>query len=273
MTRLGLKLKIKKFAFLMLNAKERFIGRLMEKTAIKSVQENGVHNVPVIINNYNRYVAMVKLVDWLHEAGHKNIIILDNQSDYPPLLDYYRRQDVCTVVYLGANFGHRALWKSGFYKKIKNKYFCYTDPDLVPVSECPKDLVSHLLEVLWRYSGVVKVGPGLRISDIPDHYEHKDMVIAWESQYWKVPVEKNVYKAALDTTFAIYRPRTFHCPYLPHLPSLRTGEPYVMHHTPWYEDSDRLTEEEIFYRNKLSGISWWSSSKNTGPNKITKFLK
>ncbi|MDH3347174.1 MAG: glycosyltransferase [Desulfobulbaceae bacterium] len=269
MLHLGLKNKSIRLLFAMLNAKEKFIRFWLEKKATKEVREKGVYDIPIVINNFNRYNAMVKLIDWLRNAGHKNIIILDNQSTYPPLLEYYRQNTFCTVIHLGANLGHKALWKSGVYKKIRNGYFCYTDPDLVPVAECPENLVSHLFELLCRYPNVVKVGSGLRISDIPDHYEHKDRVVVWESRYWQNPVEENVYNADLDTTFAIYRPRTLHNT---HFPALRTGEPYVMHHTPWYEDVDRLTEEELFYRNKSSGISWWSDSTSIGVDKINKIL-
>jgi hypothetical protein len=265
---LGLKEKAYRITFSMINAKERLIGRIVAEDAEKKVRENKFKNIPIVINNFNRYSALVKLIDWLLETGHYNIIVLDNSSTYPPLLDYYQKINFCKVIHLGANLGHTALWKSGFYKKIRNGYFCYTDPDLIPVAECPRDLVSRLLELLWKYPEVRKVGPGLRISDIPDHYEHKQQVITWESRYWQKPIEDKVYRADLDTTFALYRPRTM---YNTRYPALRTGEPYVMHHTPWYENADSLSDEEKFYRTNSSSSSWWSSPTNEGPQKVNRF--
>ena len=261
--------KFDKLLFIILNIKEFLVRLFIEKSAIKTVKKNGVYNIPIIINNFNRHGALIKLIDWLNSAGYENIIILDNQSTYPPLLEYYKQQTHCTVIHLGANLGHKALWKSSVYNKIRNSYFCYTDPDLVPVLECPKDLLLHLIELLWKYPNVVKAGTGLRITDIPDHFKLKDDVLAWETRHWKDSVEKNVFNAPVDTTFALYRPRTLHNVFAP---ALRTGEPYTMHHTPWYINSENLTDEEIFYRNKSTEISWWSSSSNTGPNRIKQLL-
>ena len=46
--------------------------------------------VPIFINNYNRLTTLTQLIDALVSRGYTNITILDNQSTYPPLLDYYK---------------------------------------------------------------------------------------------------------------------------------------------------------------------------------------
>lgn len=43
----------------------------------------------IFIVNRNRHEAMVRLVDWLRAGGTRRIVILDNASTYPPLLQYY----------------------------------------------------------------------------------------------------------------------------------------------------------------------------------------
>jgi len=254
---LGLKKKMYKLNFSVMKVKENIFRPLIEQSAKAWILNNGISSIPIIINNYNRYSAFLKLVDWLRSAGFVNIIVLDNQSTYPPLVKYYENNFHFKLVRLGGNFGHKALWDTGYYKNIRNGYYCYTDPDVFPVNECPTGLVTHLLELLWRYPEVLKAGPGLRLADIPDSYGQKDEVLEWESKYWTCPIEKEVYKAAIDTTFALYRPRVLHDTTTP---SLRTGEPYVMHHSPWYEASNLLSEEEVFYRaTKTQGISWWTN--------------
>lgn len=45
--------------------------------------------VPIFINARDRLGVMKKLIDWLLDAGYRNLIILDNNSTYPPLLEYY----------------------------------------------------------------------------------------------------------------------------------------------------------------------------------------
>jgi hypothetical protein len=268
---LGLRVKTGLLKNTIRNSKESVCRYFIERKAKENIENNGVLDIPIIINNYNRYNAFVSLVDWFKGAGFRDVIILDNNSNYPPLLEYYKKNTFCNIIYLGNNVGHTALWDTGFYKKICNSYFCYTDPDVVPVEECPSDLVARLLELLWKYPEYLKAGPGLRLSDIPDCYGKKDSVLLWESQFWENPIEKNVYKAKLDTTFAIYRPRVLHGSVSMAL-SLRTGEPYVFHHTPWYEDTNNLSHEEAFYQKTAAGISWWSDPSNLGPDRVKKML-
>ena len=58
-------------------------------------------------------------------------------------------------------------------------------------------------------------------------------------------MEKNIFEASIDTTFALYKPYTY---YYILSPSLRTGKPYTARHLPWYVDSSKINEEEYFYR-------------------------
>jgi len=71
-----------------------------------------VQNIPIFINSRDRLNCLKLLIEWLLKAGYKNLIILDNDSSYPPLLDYYRGLEADSrirVVRLGKNLGHKAL--------------------------------------------------------------------------------------------------------------------------------------------------------------------
>ena len=46
-------------------------------------------DVPIFINARDRLGVMKKLIDWLLDAGYRKLILLDNNSTYPPLLRYY----------------------------------------------------------------------------------------------------------------------------------------------------------------------------------------
>jgi hypothetical protein len=52
-----------------------------------------------------------------------------------------------------------------------------------------------------------------------------------------------VFYAAIDTTFAMYRPGANPRP----LDAAHTGAPYVARHAPWYSNPLALTEEDAFY--------------------------
>ena len=70
-------------------------------------------------------------------------------------------------------------------------------------------------------------------------------------------MEKGVYKAEIDTTFALYKPFCGGKADLYHQ-TFRTGFPYVIKHLPWYEDSGNLSEEEIYYINSVTQSTHWA---------------
>ena len=91
---------------------------------------------------------------------------------------------------------------------------------------------------------VDKVGFGLRIDDLPNHFPLREDVQQWEGRFWREEVEPGVFHAEIDTTFAMYRPPTRDAGER----ALRTGTPYVARHTPWYVDPAVLTDEDRYYR-------------------------
>ncbi|MGL5620070.1 MAG: glycosyltransferase family 2 protein [Tannerellaceae bacterium] len=213
--------------------------------------------IPIIINNRNRYTFLLQLIEALELRGYTNIHILDNDSDYPPLLEYYARTKH-SVHFLKANLGHIALWRSGLIKQFESGYFVYTDPDVVPIDSCPDNFMELFLEVMHKYPLVEKVGFGLAIDDLPDCFEKKEEVIQWEQQFWVNPISENppLFRAAIDTTFALYRPWYKLGGWLKS-PNIRTGYPYVASHKPWYNDSSHLSEEELYYISHCQTISHW----------------
>jgi hypothetical protein len=216
-------------------------------------------DIPVIINSFNRPTPLKALVTWLERAGFRQIIILDNNSNYLPLLDYYK--SVPHEVIRGPNLGPEALWRTeALWRRVRSRYYIYTDADVVPDPNCPLDVADRFLHLLrWRL-GTAKVGFGLRVDNLPDHYAKKQSVIEWESKFWVHEVESGVYRAPIDTTFALYRP--FAAGY--EGSSLRTGMPYLALHMPWYENSAAPTEEDAHYaRSAKSGVSTWLEAKGT----------
>lgn len=213
------------------------------------------HSVPIIINNFNRLDYLSRLINSLEQRGYKNIIILDNDSTYPPLLNYYK-QTPYEVVYLRHNYGFLALWESGVYKRFCHQFYVYTDPDVVLDEQCPEDFMQFFLSVLVRHPACLKVGFGIRIDDLPDCYTAKQSVIKWENQFWEKPVDEKLFLAQVDTTFALYRP---YCKggYSRHQ-VFRTNYPYVIKHLPWYQDTENLTEEEKYYTSHSKKASHWT---------------
>ena len=218
-------------------------------------RKNFIENVPVIINTRDRVSDLRLLIDWLQLAGHRRIILLDNGSTFPPLCKFLDRFDG-QVIKLGRNLGHTALWEvSDLAELIRQEWFVYTDPDVVPVSGTPFDAVAYFFFLLQKYPRYEKAGFGLKIDDLPDHFKLKEEVISWETQQYRKEIAPNVFEADIDTTFALYRPRTNYC----YGPALRTRGLYEARHMPWYSDSERPTAEERFYReHALNTVTTWS---------------
>lgn len=213
-------------------------------------------DIPVFIVNRNRHAAMVQLIDWLRAGGTRKIVILDNASTYPPLLQYYDALPAgVNVLRLPQNHGPYVLWQQGVHEVLETPYVL-TDSDIVPAEGCPADLVGRLYETMRRYPDASKVGPALRIDNLPDGYADADTVRKWESQFWEHPVAPGVFAAPIDTTFALYPARAA---FSIDDRALRLGRPYIVEHTPWYAQEHALSDEERYYRDHASKtFSNWS---------------
>ncbi len=218
------------------------------------------NQIPIIINNRDRLTYMLQLIEFLESKGCRNIYIIDNDSSYPPLLEYY---DTCPykVFRLKENVGFLSLWKTGIYKQFINDYYVYSDSDVVPVEDCPDDFMHLFWNALKNDSGLYKAGFSLKIDDIPSYYRQRDQVFQWEQQYFMHKVSPLFYQANIDTTFAMYRPgMTGGASYLK---SYRSAKPYEARHMPWYVDGDNVTEEERYYTSHAkTSTHWTKGNKN-----------
>jgi SAM-dependent methyltransferase len=209
---------------------------------------------PIFILNFNQLAHLKKQIAWLTTRGYKRLVIIDNNSTFQPLLDFYDSiKDSVEVIRLERNFGQKALWDAGILERLSiDGPFVYTDSDIVPDDVCPKDLVGHLLALLYRFPQLKKVGPALRIDNLPDTYKFKRDVLIWEGQFWTRPVARGMFMSPIDTTLAVYGP---HTPYVTG-PAIRTGWPYIARHEPWYANSSNRSEEEIFYAETAKNGNW-----------------
>lgn len=219
--------------------------------------------VPIIINSFNRLDSLRRLMSWLQTAGYKNIIIVDNASNFPPLVAYLQAiaaSRAARVIHLEKNCGHTVLWDQDLLTRFGiDSEYVYTDPDVIPADFCPHDVVRKLQQILESEPSVYKAGLGLRVDDLPDTYQFKESVLRYESQLWRQPAAQGLYYAQLDTTFSLYRPHSKHG--LMEL-AIRTGWPYLAAHEGWYLNSAEPNQEDIFYlHTALKNVSTWSAAK------------
>ncbi|MBL8227786.1 MAG: tetratricopeptide repeat protein [Bryobacterales bacterium] len=214
-------------------------------------------HIPIVINCRDRVSGVHLLIEWLLRAGYQYLILLDNNSTYPPLLRYYAglKDSRIHIRRLPANLGHTAIWRCGLASWFGEVPFVYTDPDVVPVEDCPHGAIQHLRELLNAHPQASKAGLSLRIDDLPACFAHRDAVIAHESPFWRRPLSGGCYDAPVDTTFALYRPGAWY-----QLTAVRAACPYSARHLPWYRDSSVITDEDRYYlAHGLPGVSSWGS--------------
>lgn len=215
------------------------------------------HSIPIIINNRNRLYDLRKLLDYLESKDFKQILIIDNQSTYLPLIEFYKDTKY-EVHRLQTNLGYLSLWKINLFKKFKNHYYVYTDPDILPIPECPDDFLHYFKDCLEKNTHIEKIGFGLKIDDLPKN-PTSQKIIEIENKFWKKKIDKYLYEAPIDTTFAMYKPNSFGGYWLK---SLRTNFPYLARHLTWYDDRDH-NEDKFYNQNIIKNSSFYANNRYT----------
>ena len=72
--------------------------------------------IPIIINSFNRLTTLKQLISSLEQRGLTNIYILDNNSTYPPLLEWLKKSPY-EVIHLPGNLGFKALWRPSLHER------------------------------------------------------------------------------------------------------------------------------------------------------------
>jgi FkbM family methyltransferase len=227
--------------------------------------------VPIIIPTFNNPTFLKSMVTQLEALNCVNIMIVDNASTFPAMLQYLeqlsRRME---VLYMPDNAGPRRVWTdAAFFKKLP-KVFCVTDPDLQLNAEMPLNFTDCLFALSEKYK-MGKVGLALDIADVQalreDDYRIGDRdykIWEWESQFWQTEVESDVFVALVDTTFALYNKNYFD-PSAP-LNALRVGGKFTCQHLPWLKSYSLPDDEVAFYR-ETNRHSYYLPNVDSGPPK------
>jgi hypothetical protein len=253
---MGVKEILKKKYFSIKSLLLQFVNNHFNRTVVK--QNKDLKSIPIIIISFNQLFYLKKLVEFLKLYNYNNIVIIDNNSTYPPLLEYFEEMESTLIIHrLEENYGHLVFWKNKeLFNKYSKGYYVVTDPDINPILECPENFIAYFKNILDEDYKVSKVGFSLKIDDIPDSNVNKYKILKWESRYWKFRRDDGNYQADIDTTFALYRPgymrkeKNF-------IKGIRTQYPYQVKHGGWYIDLKKLSEEEKYYIDTCNDSSSW----------------
>tara|TARA_R110000868_G_C10889216_1_gene763469 strand:- start:1081 stop:1755 length:675 start_codon:yes stop_codon:yes gene_type:complete len=212
----------------------------------------------VFIVMYNRLATARKLAEFLTNTGCE-VILIDNKSTYPPLLEWYK-QCPYKVHMLEHNYRERAFWDSKLFEEYKDEYYIVTDPDL-DLTGIPLDYLEVLKHGLDNNKDIMKCGVSLRIDDLPINTYTRE-IKNFEGKYWVNKDKVGNWVAGVDTTFAMYDrkrqgkgwgdgDRFYQATRLP--------QPYTARHVPWYMNEESLikSSEELYYHKNCN--NQWAS--------------
>jgi hypothetical protein len=194
--------------------------------------------IPVIINNRNLFTWVVEMVNKIKTyEGVGEIIIIDNGSDYPPLLEWYDTNP-CTI-HRAENIGHAAPWQV-LGDVITNNDYVITDADM-GLLDTPSDTLLYLKDNMDSL-GLDKIGLGLNWGIIKEDSLYYNHIQSYEKNRWDSAHTNNIYTdIAIDTTFALYKKGT---PYF--VGGASTTYPYVARHYPWEFNQETYENNEEF---------------------------
>jgi len=207
----------------------------------------------------NCYILNKDLLTWTRNtvawvAAHDMTpIIVDNNSTYPPLLEWYA-QKPCDVKHNTGN----SQWEFWGMGVLPSGYFYVTDNDL-DYTGIPDDFHDVLMRCMLAQPRIHrKVGFSIEINDIPEPnasrvWAQGQTIKQWEQKFWDSefvqPAIFGQYDASIDTTFALYKNRTWVTD------AIRLRRPYTVRHLPWYLDYAHLDDEYSYYVDHAGGGS------------------
>jgi hypothetical protein len=207
--------------------------------------------IPVIINNRNFLTWPKAMVERIKEYdGVGEIIIVDNDSTYPPLLEWYATNP-CRIERLNDNLGMGAPWASEIVKQLNGVPYILTDPDM-GLEDTPDDTLLYLFDKLNTLQ-LDKVGLGLDWQIVEKKSPYYERLNVYEKNRWSnSPVIDGVHtEVQIDTTFALYNVDHYF------IGGGSTTFPYVARHYPWEFSIEeaRNSEEFMYYMDNATSAS------------------
>ena len=200
------------------------------------------------VTMYNRLTWAKAYCEDLVKAGLE-VILIDNNSDYPPLLEWYKNCPY-EVIRMGGN--HWAWVYFTHVRKPGDDRFVFVSDSDLDISKIPLDWPDVLMNGLVKNKvRAWKAGFSIELDDLPNN-ELTRAVLAHERPMWAQPqTPEGFYASAIDVGLALYdfdfeggtrgigKPLWYD--------AIRAPRPYVLRHLDWYMTKENVTEEDLYY--------------------------
>ena len=216
------------------------------------------HDIPIIIIAYNNFTFVQNFINQISHLPNP-IIIVDNNSTYQPLLQYYenlkKSNKKVEIKHLTMNYGHSVYYTR---KELFPQVYILSDPDLELNKKMPVNVSEILYDLSEKYKKF-KVGLCLDISDshlflsTNNYNGAPNMSIEkWEKRFWETKLDDpnyELYDAAIDTTFTLVNWKYFK---KNQYEAIRIGNQFTAKHLPWYDQymNTHIPKEELEFMRK-----------------------
>lgn len=213
-------------------------------------------SIPLIIPMFNQLFYLKNTIVQMERFNLNNIIILDNGSTYPPLLEWYETTNLPVVCYPDNPGPRDFFYRKDIWDNLPS-YFFVSDPDHDFPEAVPTTLVEDMIawseKKKWK-----KLGLAL---DIKEKTKLISMINILEHNYWKNIIDTTdngdpIYEALTDTTFCFYNKKYFDDDFFS---APRMAGRYTCQHYGWFRKKPEPKEEEDYYRQRQkfsSAIDW-----------------
>lgn len=217
-----------------------------------------IKDIPFVIPNFNQLTYLRSLINQLQWYYPENPIeIVDNGSNYPPLLSLYEalkyHEKIVVTLYPENDFVGNLSY---FLERYEWDYAVITDPDLSILPTTPPNFLEIFKAAIDNH-GFHHAGFGLKTDDIPAWNPKAGWIQGDERALLSTPVKifmgefpvqnGTVYdgwKAPIDTTFCLYKRDNggWQAPCPPEHWS-NCVRLFEIQHLPWYLHKDFLNAE------------------------------
>ena len=191
-------------------------------------------NIPIYVIGYNNYTFVKNTIDQFIQMNIHKIIIIDNASFYPKLIEYYDVIDNkqfgktnVKIIRMDKNYGHCVFYHEDIWKQLP-KYFVLTDPDL----QYNQNMPQNFLQILAAYTVKNKCKSALDLKSNPSELDNS---ICYEP-----------YKKYTDTTFSLYNKKYNYKG--KHFDAMVFNKIFDCVHIPWILNfKEKLQDDEYEY--------------------------
>jgi hypothetical protein len=251
----------------------KVIKSVFSKTLARSLSPHRRHTpekskLPIFVISFNRRWQLERALASYRQLGNIEIIIHDNGSDEPGVVDYLKElESADATVYrypkitdpTELNLVNKSVDR--YFSSHPKSNYIVTDPDieLLPGAERTLDIYDFLLK---KYRDIEAVGPMLKIDDIaPDYPLYNNVLNRHIDQFWgheptiiDYKREKIAFlRCRIDTTFAMHRAGQ---KFKRLTNGMRLYGRYSARHLDWYEKG---MLDEPYSKNSSPAIAHWGN--------------